>query len=318
MTVIINDFLHPANFQQAWLKVRDKKGCAGADEETIEDFARNLKLNITELRNSVANSTYEPYPLKQVLIPKNNGKMRELRIPTVRDRITQQALLNVLVPIIEPTFSDCSFAYRPNLSIIKAVEKIAYWRDQGYRWILDADIVKYFDSIDHQILLLQLREYIDHPGILCLIKAWISTGTYTSQGLQTSEKGIPQGAVISPLLANIYLDKFDHVIPRNDLKLVRYADDFLLLGKSRSRIFQAYTEVVKHLHSINLTIHQNKTQITNFDHGFRFLGHGFIGDGIVPLETTKQKSQPKFQGKKKARYRKNYRKRNKRHYKRRW
>ena len=305
---IVNDFLNLDNFRQAWLKVRDNKGCAGADEETIEKFARNLESNLTNLKESVASNTYKPHPLKQAFIPKNQGKMRELKIPTVRDRIVQQALINVLVPLIEPTFSDCSFAYRPNLSIVKAVKKIAYWRDRGYSWILDADIVKYFDNIDHQILLAELRQYIDHPGILYLIKSWIASEIITSSGLEVPSKGIPQGAVVSPLLANIYLDRFDRAICNSDLKLVRYADDFLVLGKSRDRILQAYTTVVKLLHSLNLTIHTNKTQITSFDRGFRFLGHGFVGKGIVPLDSPKQKWRTVQNPKKKVRKR-NYPKR---------
>lgn len=315
MTAIVNDFLAPENFQQAWFKVRDKKGCAGADEESITDFASNLKFNLTTLRESVAQNTYQPHPLKQALIPKNNGKMRELRIPTIRDRIVQQALLNVLVPIVEPTFSDCSFAYRPNRSIIKAVEKIADWHDLGYNWILDADIVKYFDNIDHQILLVQLRQYLNHPGILCLIKAWISSGILTNKEWKRTEKGIPQGAVISPLLANIYLDRFDKAICSDDLKLVRYADDFLLLGKSRNRILQAYSEVIRLLYTLNLTIHTDKTQITNFERGFRFLGHGFIENYIFPLESPRQKSLLQHQDKKKVCTRKKHRRRNKKYYK---
>ena len=314
MTAIVNDFLDPSNFHQAWLKVRDKKGCAGADEETIGDFGSNLNLNLANLRESVANGTYKPHSLKQVLIPKNNGKMRELRIPTVRDRIVQQALLNVLVPLVEPTFSPCSFAYRPNRSIVKAVKKVAHWRNQGYHWILDADIVKYFDSIDHQILLGELRQYINHPGILCLIKAWISSGILTNQGLEIPDKGIPQGAVVSPLLANLYLDKFDRAISNSDLQLVRYADDFLILGKTRNRILQAYSEVVRLLHTLNLAIHTDKTRITNFNQGFRFLGHGFLEDAIFPLDSPKQKSQSQRNSKKKDRTRRNYPKRKKKYY----
>jgi RNA-directed DNA polymerase len=108
----------------------------------------------------------------------------------------------VLAPLVEPHFSPCSFAYRPNLSYIQAVEKVADWRDLGYRWVLDADIVQYFDNIDHQILLVQLRQYIDHPGILCLIKAWISSGILSEQGLKLPKKGIPQGSVISRVRAS--------------------------------------------------------------------------------------------------------------------
>lgn len=240
--------------------------------------------------------------------------MRELRIPSVRDRIVQQALLNVLVPVIEPTFSDCSFAYRPNLSIIKAVEKIAYWRDQGYQWILDADIVKFFDSIDSQILLGELRQHIEHPGILCLIKAWISSGIINNQVVKLPEKGIPQGAVISPLLANVYLDKFDKSISSTDLKLVRYADDFLVLARSRHRIVQAYSEVVRLLHLQNLAIHPDKTQITNFERGFTFLGHGFLDNAIFPVDKPKQKSQSSQNSKKKPRFPKHHQKKKRIHY----
>ena len=299
MIAIVNDFLNWSNFQQAWLKVKENKGCAGADEETIDDFACNLQFNLAQLREAVASSTYRPHPYKQVLIPKSNGKLRELRIPTVRDRIVQQALLNVLAPIVEPSFSPCSFAYRPNLSYIHAVEKIAYWRDREYTWVLDADIVKYFDSIDHQILLVELRQYINNPGILCLLKAWISSGILTNKGLESQDKGIPQGAGVSPLLANIYLNKFDHAISQTDLQLVRYADDFLVLAQTREKIIEAYSEVIRLLHSLNLNIHTDKTIITSFHQGFRFLGHGFLDDAIFPVDKPKQKTQKQRNRKKK-------------------
>jgi RNA-directed DNA polymerase len=313
MIDIVRDFLERDNFERAWLKVKENKGCAGVDRETIEDFDRDRQFNLTYLRESVANNTYQPHPLKQVLIPKDNGKMRELRIPSVRDRIVQQALLNVLGSLIEPTFSASSFAYRPNLSIVKAVEKIAYWRDRGYGWVLDADIVKYFDSIDHQILLVELRQYIEHPGILCLIKAWICSGIVTDRGLELSEKGIPQGSVVSPLLANIYLDKFDRTISNGDLQLVRYADDFLVLARSQEKIRQAYTEVVKLLHSLKLTIHSEKTQITNFDRGFCFLGHGFLENAIFPVDKPKKGREDGATSKKKVQNR-NYNQKKKNRY----
>ena len=304
MLATVNDFLSSYNFQQAWLKVKKNKGSAGVDRETIDDFARNQQFNLARLRKAVANSTYRPYPYKQTLIPKNNGKLRELRIPTVRDRIVQQALLNVLAPITEATFSDCSFAYRPKISYIQAVEKIADWRDFGYHWILDADIVKYFDSIEHHLLLAELRQYIEHSGILCLIKAWISSGIVIDEEIKLPEKGIPQGAVISPLLANVYLDKFDRAISNTDLKLVRYADDFLVLARSQERILQAYSEVVRLLHTLNLAIHPDKTQITNFERGFTFLGHGFLNNAIFPIDKPKQKLQSPRNNRKKAQIKK--------------
>lgn len=298
MTINIEDFLSLFNFQQAWLKVKENKGCAGVDHETIADFAKKERANLSGLRESVANSTYKPKPYKQVLIPKSGGKLRELRIPTVRDRIVQQALLNVIRTPIERQFSPCSFAYRPNMSYIQAVEKVAYWRDKGYNWVLDADIVKYFDNIDHQLLLIELRQHIANPGILCLIKSWISAGIKTNGGLELPEKGIPQGSVVSPLLANIYLDKFDRAIVSNELQLVRYADDFLVMAQSYERIKEAYGEVIRLLNYLKLSIHQDKTQITNFDRGFRFLGHGFLENAIFPID--KEKVQSKSSAKKKV------------------
>ena len=225
MIDITNRFLDINNFQRAWEKVAEKRGCAGVDGETISRFAANQTVNIYQLLDAVANSNYQPLPCKQVIIPKKNGTQRELKIPTVRDRIVQQALLNVLNPLMEEKFLPVSFAYRPKLSYINAVEKIADWRDMGYVWVFDADIVKFFDNIDHQRLLKQVRLHIDNPGILCLIKSWVSVGVDTQEGLILPQKGIPQGAVISPILANIYLHEFDELVSATDLKLVRYADD---------------------------------------------------------------------------------------------
>ena len=229
------EFLDLDNFDRAWQKVADNNGCAGIDGETIEVFKRRAIENLQVLRATVANGTYQPHPYLQVLIPKKSpitstpfgstplgersrGEQshRALSIPTVRDRIIQQALLNVLAPGIDRQLSDVSFAYRPQVSYISAVEAVAQCRDAGYQWVLDADIVKFFDNIDRQILFQKLRKYVDTNGILCLIKKWIYGGIVTKQGTIFPELGIPQGAVISPLLANIYLDDFD----RQDRKSV--------------------------------------------------------------------------------------------------
>ncbi|MDI9636309.1 CRISPR-associated endonuclease Cas1 [Geitlerinema splendidum] len=285
-TTILDEFLRLENFQRAWEKVAENRGCAGGDGETIDKFARNQTLNIYQLRDAVANITYQPFPCKQVIIPKRSGTQRELKIPTVRDRIVQQALLNVLYPLMEEKFSSASFAYRPNLSYINAVEKIADWRDRGYHWVLDADIVKFFDNIDHHRLLKEVRRHIDNPRILCLIKAWISVGVLTEEGLILPQKGIPQGAVISPLLANIYLHEFDELVMATDLKLVRYADDFLVLARTHEQILLAKSEITNLLNSIGLMMHTEKTQITNFGQGFIFLGHGFLENAIFPVDAS--------------------------------
>ena len=299
---IIEQFLALNNFQVAWEKVAAKQGSAGVDNETIADFGNNLSQNLTLLRDSIANNSYQPLPCKQAFLPKGKGKFRELKIPTIRDRIIQHALLNVITPLIESQFSASSFAYRPNLSYINAVEKVAYYRDNGYVFVLDADIVKFFDNIDHQQLLNKFKKFLNHEDILSLIKAWITAGVLTENGLITSTKGIPQGAVISPFLANIYLDEFDQIISNSDLKLVRYADDFLVLANSQKRIISAYYQVASLLKSWHLELHEQKSQITNFERGFRFLGHGFLQNAIFPLEDSspkRGKNKGKFKGKKK-------------------
>jgi CRISPR-associated protein Cas1 len=282
--MIFDEFLSLDNFQRAWEKVAEKRGCAGVDGETINRFARNQTLNVYQLRQAVAEGTYQPLPCKLVIIPKRNGKQRELKIPTVRDRIVQQALLNTLYPLMEEKFSSASFAYRPNLSYINAVETVAQWRDKGYRWVLDADIVKFFDEIEHRRLLKAVRFHVDNPRVLCLIKSWLLAGVLTEEGVIVPQKGIPQGAVISPLLANIYLHEFDEWETVADLGLVRYADDFLVLARTQEQILEAEANIINGLAAMGLMLNTEKTQITHFERGFRFLGHGFLDDAIFPVD----------------------------------
>jgi CRISP-associated protein Cas1 len=303
MLDITEEFLDFNNFDRALQKVADNKGCAGIDGETIEVFKRRAIENLRSLRDAVANGTYQPQPYQQVSIPKNRSSAtlsersrserdyRSLSIPTVRDRIIQQALLNVLSPRIEPQLSPVSFAYRPQVSYLSAVEAVAQCRDAGYEWVMDADIVKFFDNIDRQILFQKLRQYIEVGGILCLIKNWISGGIVTKQGTIFPERGIPQGAVISPLLANIYLDDFDRQTAEfGDVRLVRYADDFVVMAQSQAEIERAYVEVARLLGELKLELHDRKTQITTFERGVRFLGHGFLGKAIFPIDDVKPKS----------------------------
>ncbi|NER01972.1 MAG: CRISPR-associated endonuclease Cas1 [Okeania sp. SIO3C4] len=289
-TNLVDTFLSLENFIQAFSNVAAKQGGPGVDDETIDDFQQSLRPNISQLKDDVANNRYQPLPCKQILIAKNHGKFRELRVPTVRDRIVQHALLNVLNPVVEKQFSPVSFAYRPNLSYLDAVNEVIRWRDEGYRFVLDADITKFFDNINHQILLRAVRKYVEHPGILCLIKSWISVGVLTKERIVKADKGIPQGAVVSPLLANIYLDEFDKSFSDTDWKLVRYADDFLVLAKSLEEIVAASSHVEKTLDALELTLHPDKTLLTNFQEGFRFLGHGFIDNAIFPVESNTAKS----------------------------
>jgi len=289
-------FLSPKNFQLAWEQVATKNGCAGVDRETVAHFANNAEAHLSQMRRSLALGDYHPLPLRQIFIPKKNGEWRELGVPTVRDRIVQHALLNILHPLLEPQFESCSFAYRPGRSHLMAVRQIAQWRDRGYEWVLDADIVHYFENILWQRLLAEVAERLNAPEVLSIIADWLSVGVLTKEGLVFSQKGIAQGSVISPILANVYLDDFDEIVTATGLKLVRYADDFVVMSRSQKRIVEAKDEITELMNGMGLQLHPDKTRIVDFDRGFRFLGHAFAGDLIVKMEGGKRKSEEDMQG----------------------
>lgn len=282
--------LCPSNFHHAWSHVAANDGCAGVDGETIAHFTLQSELYLHRLCQAVARETYRPLPLRQILIPKKDGTWRKLGVPTVRDRIVQQALLNVLHPVLEPQFEPCSFAYRPERSHLAAVGQVAQWRDRGYEWVLDGDIVQFFDRLDRDRLLAEVAERVREPKFLALIQAWIAAPILTAAGLELTVRGVPQGAVISPILANVYLDDLDELLTQAGFKLVRYADDFVVLGRNRAQVMQAQQQVADWLGSVGLELHPEKTQITSLDRGFRFLGHAFAGDVVVPVQ--KHKAAP--------------------------
>jgi CRISP-associated protein Cas1 len=292
MTDSRDNILQLANFQLAWERVAQNQGCAGVDGESIEHFGKNVGFYLPQLLKLVYSESYRPLPLRQLFIPKKPDSWRALAVPTVRDRIVQQAVAQYLVPIMDRQFEACSFAYRPGRSHLMAVQQIAYWRDRGYQWLLDGDIVSYFDNIDHDHLLAEIAERKCDPWILSMLDAWLHVGTLTVQGLVLPKKGIAQGSVISPLLANIYLDDFDEQLQAEGYKLIRYADDFVVLGRSEKQVLQAKIEISEILTGIGLQLHPVKTQITTFKKGFRFLGHIFAGDVVVP---SKSPSHPKPQ-----------------------
>jgi CRISP-associated protein Cas1 len=205
-------FLSEDNFWIAWDKVRRNNGCAGVDGETIAQFKAQAERNLQQLRRSLKRGTYRPLPLRSLQIPKKSrpqlGELpktewRGLAVPTVRDRIVQQALLNLLHPLLEPQFEDSSFAYRPGRSYRGAVQQVDTWRKRGYDWVLDADVVKYFDNVQHGRLFAELQERVHDPVIGELVEQWMGSGVATAAGLILPDRGIPQGAVVSPILANL-------------------------------------------------------------------------------------------------------------------
>ncbi|NJR55401.1 MAG: CRISPR-associated endonuclease Cas1 [Acaryochloris sp. CRU_2_0] len=281
MTDWLDEFLDPENFEAAWQKIKRKRSGPGVDGETIDQLAARIDQVQTQLIKAIAQNTYQPLPLKPFVIPKKNGEWRHLAVPTLRDRLVQQALLSILHQILEPQFESSSFAYRPGKSYLTAVRQIRHWHHQGYEWVLDADLVKYFGELNHQRLIAEVAERVHEPKFLDLVQAWISVGTYTKQGIILPEKGLPQGAIISPILANVYLDDFDEAFLGHQAKLVRFSDDFVLLARSKKTIYQLKDQVEQLLSTMGLTLHPDKTSITSFEKGFKFLGHTFVGDLII-------------------------------------
>ena len=264
------------NLYEAWLKVKNNQGCAGIDGESIEDFERNLKSNLTTLRNEVRCETYRPHPLLRFEIDKESGGKRPLSIPTVRDRVLETAVARVLTPLFEAEFEDCSFAYRTGRSVAQAVNRVIRLRVQGYLWVVDADIHAFFDEIDHGLLVDEIKKLVPDKDILKLINLWLKAVVVDGRQRFQLEKGVPQGSPISPLLSNLYLDHLDEMLLDNNLRLVRFADDFLVLCKDRAQAEDALELTEKVLNDLRLTINNEKTRIVDFNRGFRFLGVQFV------------------------------------------
>ena len=274
--VRLQDALTDFNLYEAWVKVRDNQGCAGVDGETIEAFEADLKVNLETLRNEVYYDTYRPRALLRVDVEKDSGGMRGLCIPSVRDRVLQTAVALVLTPLFEAEFEDCSFAYRKGRSVEMAVARVERLRDQGYHWVVDADITKFFDSIPHPRLKDEIEKLVQDGRILGLIKRWLRSEVHDGPRTYRLKQGVPQGSPISHLFANLYLDHLDEELLDKDLRLVRFADDFLVLCKSKQRAEAALEFTTEVLESLRLEVNEDKTRIVDFNRGFRFLGVQFI------------------------------------------
>jgi group II intron reverse transcriptase/maturase len=287
MGYLFNQITRLDNLAGAWEDVVDNKSSPGVDGVTLEAFARRWEANLIELRQAVRGNRYRPDPLLRFTRPKRDGSLRWLGNLTVRDKILQRAMLRVLDDHYERYFLDCSFAYRPGRSVKHAVERIVEARDFGRLWVLDADIDEFFDSLDHDLLVRFLRETIADEQVLALIKIWLKAG----QSDPARAVGTPLGAVISPLLSNVYLHYLDLMMtnampqagpfqpdaPAADWVYVRFADDFLVLGRTEAEAELALTRVRETLAALRLKLEPTKTAITTFQEGFEYLGCTFEG-----------------------------------------
>lgn len=262
----------------AWRKVASNGGAAGVDRQSIERFAANSDEYLNELAQTVKERSYRPQPVRRVEIPKSDGKRRPLGIPTVKDRIVQTALKFVLEPIFEARFLNGSYGFRPGRGCKDALREVDGLLKEGYTFVVDADLQSYFDTIPHARLMQRVEECISDGEVLALIAQFLKQDIMQDMRRWTPTGGTPQGAVISPLLANIYLHPLDVLMQREGYRMVRYADDFVILCRSRAEADQALAEVQSWVNANGLQLHPDKTHVGDSrqaGQGFDFLGYRF-------------------------------------------
>lgn len=268
--------------EAAFEKVAANKGSAGMDNVTVEKFAKGLDEELDKLGGELRRGTYKPRPVKRVHIPKPGRKeTRPLGIPTVRDRVVQTALRLVIEPIFETTFAEHSYGFRPGRGCKDALRRVAHLLGKDHNFVVDADIKGYFDSIPHDRLMACVEERISDGRVLGLLRSYMEADVLDDTRRWTPEGGTPQGAVISPLLANIYLDPLDHLMAREGFEMVRYADDFVVLCKTRGEAERALGVVRRWMDKAELTLHPEKTRLVEVTRkeGFDFLGYHFRQGG---------------------------------------
>ncbi|MEW6376159.1 MAG: reverse transcriptase domain-containing protein [Thermodesulfobacteriota bacterium] len=287
MMPLLKDILTLKSLFSAFQRVKENRGCAGVDGVTIEEFESDLEENLIKLRNEILDQTYHPLPLLKILVDKGNGEARPLLIPTIKDRVAQSATLEVIEPIFESEFEHCSFAYRKGRSVKQAVYQIKEYHEKGYTWVVDADIDAYFDSIDHDLLFGKVKGIVKDPVVLRLIEMWVKAEVWDGEAMTQLAKGIPQGSVISPMLANLFLDQLDEELLNQGLKLVRFADDFIILCKTPEKAKEALEITDKILDKLSLEL--DEADIVSFDQGFKYLGVYFVRSMIfTPYDKPKR------------------------------
>jgi RNA-directed DNA polymerase len=280
------------NLRRAFERIKANGGAAGVDQVTVEEFEQHLETNLEKLSQVLKDKSYRPQAIRRVWIPKPGTKeKRPLGIPTVRDRVVQAALRAVLEPIFERDFAEHSFGFRPNRGCKDALRRVDTLLKAGYSWVVDADLKSYFDTIPHGALMERVREKVADGRVLELLEAFLTARVMETAEGWVPEEGTPQGAVISPLLSNIYLDPLDHTMEKSGIGMVRYADDFVILCRSRAEAQGALERVQQWAGEAGLKLHPNKTRIVDVTQrgGFDFLGYHFERGYRWPRKKSLQK-----------------------------
>jgi RNA-directed DNA polymerase len=277
------------NLKMAWEMVKANRGSGGVDGQSLDGFAAQLEQQLDRLQSDLKDNTYQPQPVRQVQIPKAGkpGEFRTLGVPTIYDRVCQQALLNRIEPIFEPVFDEANFGYRRGRSTKDAMRKV--WKEiqSGREWIVDADLKDFFGSVDHAKLLTLVAQRIADGRVLRLIEAMLKAGSYGRGRLFPSERGTPQGSVVSPLLSNILLTPFDQEMRRKGFRLTRYADDWVVSCQTAVEARAATAAALRILEQLGVQMHPQKTRIVHVRNGFEFLGYK-IKRGQRPLRLSSE------------------------------
>ena len=273
---LIEVILDDENLNRALKRVKSNKGVAGIDKMTVYEIDKYFESHKERIKREILEKKYKPQPVKRVYIPKSNGKKRPLGIPTVMDRVIQQAIAQVLSKIYEDKFSENSFGFRPNRSAQDAMEKTLEYLNEGYEWVIDMDIESYFDTVNHDKLISILREEVNDSTTLHLIRKFLQAGIMEKGLVKPNILGMPQGGPLSPILSNIYLDKFDKELESRGLRFVRYADDsniFVKSERSANRVMKSVTSWLER--KLFLKVSATKTKVVRPTKS-NFLGFTYI------------------------------------------
>ena len=272
---LIDEVLSKDNFNQAYLQVTRNKGASGIDDMTCEEVKDYLKVHGNELINQIKSREYKPLPVRRVEIPKPNGVVRKLGIPTVIDRIIQQALVQKLTPIFEPTFSEYSYGFRPNRRCQNAIDRALELLNQGYEWIIDLDLEKFFDNVPQDKLIRLVDNMVNDSDITALIHKYLKAGVLINGEFEETTVGTPQGGNLSPLLSNIYLNELDKELERRGLHFARYADDCVIFIKTEFSAERVMRNIVTFIETkLKLKVNAEKTHITR-PTKLKYLGFSF-------------------------------------------
>ena len=260
---LLEEILNPENLNKAYKRVYQNKGASGVDGVTVEEIAEYIKDNKKVIINQIRKRKYKPQPVRRVQIPKENGKKRNLGIPTVMDRIIQQAMVQVLSPIYEEQFNDNSYGFRPGRSCEQAVIRALEYLNDGYDWIVDIDLEKFFDTVNQDRLITIIRKTIRDGEVVSLIRKYLSAGVMENGVVKPTPKGTPQGGNLSPLLSNIMLNELDKELEARGLNFVRYADDCIILVKSEKAANRVLSSITKYIEKkLGLKVNAEKSKVT--------------------------------------------------------